>query len=247
MKIALIGYGRMGKEIAAVAREKNMEVVSIDPSGDSDFKELSPEALEGVDVAIDFTHPSVAVENIRKVAAQGVNLVVGTTGWYDRMHEVEQIVQQRGIGLIWSGNFSVGVNLFFRVVENAAVLIDALPEYDIAVHEIHHNKKADSPSGTARMVGDIILKSMSRKTTVTIETLDRPIRPEELHVTSERVGTVPGVHIVTIDSAADTIELKHTARTRTGFALGAVMAAEFIEGKKGLYSIDDLMNTIVGA
>src|SRR3989338_2431010 len=193
MKIALIGYGRMGKEIAAVAREKNMEVVSIDPSGDSDFKELSPEALEGVDVAIDFTHPSVAVENIRKVAAQGVNLVVGTTGWYDHMHEVEQIVQEKGIGLIWSGNFSIGVNLFFRIVENAAVLIDGLPEYDIAIHEVHHSKKADSPSGTAHMIGDIVLKSMSRKTALTTESLDRPIQPEELHVTSERVGSIPGI------------------------------------------------------
>ncbi len=247
MKIALIGYGRMGKEIAAVARVKGMEVVSIDPKEEADFKEISASSMKGVDVAIDFTHPSVVVENIRALAALGVDVVVGTTGWYGRMGEVEEIARKSNIGLIWSGNFSIGVNVFFRVVENAAVLIDSLPEYDISVHEVHHSKKADSPSGTAHMIGDIILKSMGRKTAMTTESLSRPIRPEELHVTSERVGSIPGIHTVTIDSNADTIELRHTARTRSGFALGAVMAAQFIYGKKGMYSIDDLMNTLVGA
>jgi 4-hydroxy-tetrahydrodipicolinate reductase len=218
-----------------------------DTSGKANFKEISQESLRDVDVAIDFTHPSVVIGNIKKIAEQGVNMVIGTTGWYDRMKEVEGIVDEKGIGLIWSGNFSIGVNVFFRIIESAASLIDGLPEYDIAIHEVHHSKKTDSPSGTAQMIGDIILKSTSRKTVVNTEKLDRPIRSEELHITSERIGSVPGIHTVTIDSSADTIELKHTARTRAGFALGAVMAAEFIKGKKGLYSIDDLMNTIVGA
>lgn len=247
MKIAIIGYGRMGREIERIALERKHELVRIDPhSEDADFREISKDPLSGVDVAIDFTHPSVAVENISKISALGVDLVVGTTGWYDRMDEVTKIVKENGTGLIWSGNFSLGVNVLFRLAREAGRIINHIPGYDVAVHEYHHNRKADSPSGTAEMLGDILLDTVERKKTLVREKLDRPPEPEELHVSSTRCGSIPGIHSVMLDSEADSIELKHTARTRAGFALGAVMAAEFIKGRKGMHDINALMDTIMG-
>jgi 4-hydroxy-tetrahydrodipicolinate reductase len=185
------------------------------------------------------------MENIKKISSLGKNIVIGTTGWYDRMPEVESMINKNKVGAIWSGNFSIGVNVFFRIVESAASLFNNIHDYDAMVHEIHHNQKADSPSGTASMIGKIILKNMSRKNKIITDKLERKIEPNELHISSVRVGTVPGTHEVLFDSAADTIELKHTARTREGFALGAVMAAEFIADKKGFYGIEDLMNNLI--
>ena len=247
MKIALIGYGRMGKEIESIAMHRGHTLIRIDPnSQEAQFKSISKESLDGVDVAIEFTHPSAVIQNIEQASAMGVNMVVGTTGWYDQMDKVSGIISKSDTGLIWSGNFSLGVNFFTRIVEHAASLIDGIDGYDISISESHHAKKADSPSGTALMLGKSILKQMTRKDAIVTERLDRQISPNELHISSTRCGLIPGIHRVTIDSAADSIELTHTARTRQGFALGAVLAAEFIAGKKGVYSIDDLMNEVVG-
>ena len=244
--IALIGYGKMGKIIKQLAEQKGHTIKAIiDPNCENTFKEINEESLKDVDVCIDFTHPNVVLENIKKVAAAGKNMVIGTTGWYAKMDEVRKIVEKNKIGLIWSGNFSLGVNAFFRIVESAASVFSNMKDYDVMVHEIHHNQKADSPSGTAAMIGKIILKNMPRKNKIVAEKLDRKIEPNELHISSTRVGTVPGTHSVIFDSQADTIELKHTARTREGFASGAVMAAEFIIGKKGFYGIEDLMNEMI--
>ena len=244
--IALIGYGKMGKIIRKLAEEKGHTIkVVIDPNCENTIKDITAEALEGVDVCIDFTHPSVIMDNIRKIASFGKNIVIGTTGWYDQMDEVKKIVEEAGIGLIWSGNFSIGVNAFFRIVENASKTFNNLDSYDAMVHEFHHNQKADSPSGTASMIGKIVVENLDRKDKIVEDRLARKIEPNELHLSSTRGGSIPGTHSVIFDSLQDTIELKHTARGREGFATGAVLAAEFINDKKGFFSINDLMDDII--
>jgi len=162
------------------------------------------------------------------------------------MGEIKKVIKNTKTGFIWSGNFSIGVNVYFKIIENAAKIIDKVDDYDVFVHELHHNQKADSPSGTAVMIADILKENIGRKKKIVTEELKRKIEPDELHVSSTRGGTIPGTHIVGLDSNADTIELKHTARNRSGFALGAVMAAQWIKSKKGFYDIDDLMKDIVG-
>lgn len=248
MNIAIIGYGKMGKEIEKIAKEKGINIVSIiDPQGDeSTFKEITKKSLDGADVAIDFTHPDSAIKNIKKVSDLGVNMVVGTTGWYDKMDEVKNIAEKSGIGLIWASNFSIGVNVFFKIIENASKIINNIKEYDILCHEYHHRNKADSPSGTAKSIGEILLENIERKKKLIYDKLDRKISPEEIQFSSTRGGAIPGTHVVSFDSDADTIELKHTARNRSGFALGAVMAAEWIKGKKGFFAIQDMMKDVIG-
>ena len=246
MNIGLVGYGKMGHEIETVAKAKGMSVTTIDPSDENaNFKEINEESMKDVDVCVDFTHSDSVMENIEKISKFGKNIVVGTTGWYDKLEEAKKIIGDAGTGLIWSGNFSVGVNIYFKIIENAAKLMDKFSDYDVFVHEFHHNKKADSPSGTAVMIGKILTDNIDRKKKVVTEELKRKINPEELHVSSTRGGTIPGTHIVGFDSVADTIELSHVARNRHGFALGAITAAEWIQNKKGFYTIDDLMKEIV--
>jgi 4-hydroxy-tetrahydrodipicolinate reductase len=246
--IALIGYGRMGKIIEEIAVQRSHKVVAIiDPNitAQNVSKSIDSADMKNVDVVIDFSHPSVAVANIKKVAALKKNMVMATTGWYDHMDEVKSVVKDSGIGFIWSGNFSIGVNLFFRITREATKIMNNVPEYDAFVYEIHHNKKADSPSGTATMIGKIVVDNLDRKDRIVTEALDRQIKPNELHVSSVRGGEVPGTHVVGFDSVFDTIELKHTARSRQGFGLGAVMAAEFIHNKKGFYEIDEMMDELI--
>ena len=247
MNIAIIGYGRMGHEIEKIAKAKDLAVTTIDPSEDNaNFKEINEESMKDVGVCIDFTHPDSVVENIEKISKFGKNIVVGTTGWYDKLEDVKKIIEQTGTGLIWSGNFSIGVNIYFKIIENAAKIMDKFDDYDAFVHEFHHNEKADSPSGTAVMIGEILTGNIERKKRVVTEELKRKIAADELHISSTRGGSIPGTHIVGFDSAADTIELKHTARNRRGFALGAIMATQWIQGKKGFYDINDMMKEIVG-
>jgi len=248
MNIAIIGYGKMGHEIERIAREKGITVKAIiDPAAPgANHREVNKDSLNGIDVAIDFTQPEAAVANIRKYCSLGVNAVVGTTGWYGKLDEVKKDVQKSGIGLIWSGNFSVGVNMFFRIIKSAAKIVDKVPDYDLFAYELHHSKKADSPSGTAKMIGDILIQNIKRKKKVVTDKLDRKIEADELHFASVRGGSVPGTHVVGLDSPADTIELKHTARGRAGFAMGAVMASQWVKGKKGFFGIDEMMNEIIG-
>ena len=247
MNIAIIGYGRMGHEIEKIAKAKDLAVTTIDPSEDNaNFKEINEESMKDVGVCIDFTHPDSVVENIEKISKFGKNIVVGTTGWYDKLEDVKKIIEQTGTGLIWSGNFSIGVNIYFKIIENAAKIMDKFDDYDAFVHEFHHNEKADSPSGTAVMIGEILTGNIERKKRVVTEELKRKIAADELHISSTRGGSIPGTHIVGFDSATDTIELKHTARNRQGFALGAIMATQWIQGKKGFYDINDMMKEIVG-
>ncbi len=247
MNIAIVGYGNMGHEIEKLARAKGMKVISIiDPnSGEATHKEISEESVKNADVCIDFTHPGAAMGNVEKIAKFRKNIVLGTTGWYGNIEQVRNIVQQSNIGLIYASNFSIGVNIFFRIVENAAKIINNVNDYDIFSYELHHNKKVDSPSGTAKTIGEILIKNIERKDKLVFDKLDRKIEPNELHIASVRAGSFPGTHVVGFDSRADTIELTHTNRNRDGLAMGAIMAAEWIKGRKGFYDIGDMMKSMI--
>ena len=246
MKIALIGYGKMGKEVERVAKLRGHAVCAIvDLSAAGATHKVIDDGgscFKDADVVIDFTVPSAVVGNIRRVTAAKKNMVVGTTGWYDGMTEAKQLVGAAGTGFIYSSNFSIGVNAFYRVVEAAARLINKVPEYDVFGYELHHNQKLDSPSGTAKSIAEILLKNIGRKKQAQYGKLDRKINPEELHFASVRAGSIPGTHVVGFDSEADTIELKHTARSRAGFALGAVMAVEWLKGRKGFFTMNDFIS-----
>ncbi len=247
MNIAISGYGRMGRIIKKIAEEKGHVITAvIDPaSPDASFKEITSESLKDADVVIDFSVPDAAVDNIKRTAEAGVNMVTGTTGWYGKMDEVRKIVEESGTGFIWSGNFSIGVNIFFSIIETASSIFNHFDEYDPFIHEYHHRLKADSPSGTAVMTGNIMLDRLDRKKTIVTDALRRRIEPEELHISSTRGGSIPGTHIVTFDSQVDTIEIKHTARGREGFASGAVAAAGWIRHRSGFFEITDMMKEII--
>ena len=248
MKISIIGYGRMGQLIRECAQERKVEIVSIiDPfHPDATHQEFTESAMEGVDACICFTQPDVALSNIKDMCKYQKQGVIGTTGWSDKMEEVEKWVAESGIGLVYSSNFSIGVNIFFKLIEQASKVINKFEAYDVLAYEAHHNKKMDSPSGTARTIADLLVEQIDRKTRVVEDKLDRTIDPEELHISSMRGGSIPGTHSVMFDSEFDTIELKHTARNRLGFATGAVIAAEWIKGKKGLFTEADMMNQLLG-
>ena len=246
MKVALVGYGQMGQMIEACAKKRGDQVVArIDPYGEADFTEITAESVKEADVVICFTRPDVALENISKVLALNKPLVMGTTGWNDHIEEVRSKVAEAGVGMVYSSNFSLGVNLFFRMVKEAAGFIDRFDDYDISAHEFHHKKKRDSPSGTAITLGNILLEQIGRKTKLETGRLDRMPEDEELHLSSTRVGSIPGTHQVQFDSAFDTIEMTHTARTREGFATGALVAASWVVDQKGLFTEADLMDHLL--
>jgi len=242
MTIALIGYGKMGKEVEAAARERHITVGRIfTEEENAGAAALTPAALRGIDVCIDFSTPASVLSNIRAVAAAGCNIVVGTTGWYDHLEQVRSTVKEQNTGLLYAPNFSIGVAVFSRIVADAARMFDRQPGYDVAVSEIHHTGKADSPSGTALSLASVILETMHRKTELLAKNPQGAIAPHQLHVSSTRVGSTTGVHTVVFDSEADTIELRHTARNRKGFALGALVAAEWLKGKRGVYTLQDVI------
>ncbi len=242
MNIALVGYGKMGKEVERVAVERGIHVTKIfDVRENPEGSGLTRESLQGVDVCIDFSAPEAALANIQAVAAAGKNMVVGTTGWYDRLEDVRQLIKKKHVGFLYASNFSLGVNIFMQVVMDAAHLFDQYPEYDAAIMETHHCGKADSPSGTALSLASVVLKELRRKNEILTEPSHGRIKPGQLHVTSTRVGQTTGKHAVVFDSGADTVELIHTAKNRTGFALGAVVAAEWLKGKKGFYTMRDVL------
>jgi len=267
MKIAIVGYGKMGKMVERVALEQGCQVAAIvDPSiADSAARESAfpsgakpyPEIAQagdlcGADVAIEFTRPGTALANVKALIAKKIPTVVGTTGWTDGLDEARQAAEASGAALFWSSNFSLGVNIFYRIAWHAARLADAFPEYDVGGFESHHNKKLDSPSGTAKTLVEGVLERMARKDAAVWETLDRRPEPGELHFPSLRVGSVPGRHSLFLDSPADTIEITHTARNREGFASGAVRAAKWLAasgekgGRIGLFSMDDMLKDILG-
>jgi 4-hydroxy-tetrahydrodipicolinate reductase len=221
MNIALVGYGKMGQLIYRLAAERGIQVgLKLDEFNNAGFEGITAENFKGIDVAIDFSTPSAVLENIERIAALGVNIVVGTTGWQEHMARVKEVVEMRGIGLVWSPNYSIGVSAFFKIVNLAAKLMSNEPEYEAWAWEIHHSAKKDAPSGT-------LLKL--------VDEMRAAGYTANVSVTSNRAGAIPGTHEIGFDSSADTITLRHTARNREGFALGAIKAAEWIVGKKGFY------------
>lgn len=246
MNVLIVGYGSMGKEVEKVLLARNHAITSrVDiAEGIGDTKTISDKLLTQSEVIIEFSLSDGLTERVRRYAEKGVPAVIGTTGWEAERENVKSIIEKHGSALLWGPNFSIGAQLFIRIVREASKLIDPVPDYDVMMYELHHSNKKDSPSGTALRIGETILGQVERKNTITTERLDRKVNPEELHIGSVRGGSIPGVHTVLFDSAADSIEMKHTARNRGGFALGAVMAAEWVRNKTGFYSVDDFLNSI---
>lgn len=242
MNLALIGYGTMGHELEAVAKERGLRVVRIFKHEDNtNGLGLDRTSLKSVDVCIDFSSPKEVVDNIEAAAEAGKNIVVGTTGWYDKLDSVKRLVKAHNIGLLYSSNFSLGMSIFSQIVMDSARMFDKHPHYDVAVHETHQRGKADCPSGTALSLGSVILQSLKRKKEILHETPHGAILPHQLQITSTRLGAVAGQHRVTFDSENDSIELVHTAKNRRGFALGALVAAEWLKGKKGVFTLHDVI------
>jgi 4-hydroxy-tetrahydrodipicolinate reductase len=245
MKLLIVGYGQMGRHVENVALERGHSIVTrIDPVG-GDQAEITTDVADKADCAVEFSIPDAAVPNARRYAEMGLNAVVGTTGWYDKRKEVAGYVNKAGIGYLYGPNFSLGAHLFFRLVGEAAAAINPFEEYDISGYEIHHKRKKDSPSGTALKIAGIILERSNRKTELMVEKLDRRVKETQLHFASIRGGENPGVHSVLLDCEADTIELVHRVRNRKGFALGAVMAAEWLLGNRGFFTVEHFIADIL--
>ncbi len=240
MKIALIGYGKMGHIIERIALERGHEIVSkVDVDNQEEFES---EAFASADVAIEFTVPTKAVENYRKAWAAGVPVVSGTTGWNAVLPELKDEIAINGYTLFWASNFSLGVNLFFELNKRLAQMMNRYANYDVAMTEIHHTEKKDAPSGTAITLAEGILENLDRKTEWFLVESQQSTVNSRLRIEALREGKVPGTHIVKYDSEVDSITIMHEAKSREGFALGAVVAAEFLMGKpSGFYSMTDLM------
>ena len=247
MKIALLGYGKMGKIIEKIAIDRKHEIVlKIDFDN---LHELTAENLQKADAAIEFSTPATVLGNISQCFKADVPVVVGTTGWHDEMQQVKQQCEDGNHSLIYATNFSVGVNVFFHINKVLAKLMGKYPYYEAQVEEIHHTQKLDSPSGTAITIAEGIIDNLgSKKEWVNVltsdgdETADDNIKNDQLLIESFRIDSVPGTHTVIYDSEVDTIELKHTAHNRNGFALGAIMAAEWVHDKKGFHSVQDMFD-----
>ncbi len=227
MNLAIVGYGKMGRLIEQLAPDYGFGVrLKLDIDNNANYAGLTAENFEGVDVAIEFSVPDTAAENLVRLAELGVTTVVGTTGWLGQMDRVRAAVEKNGTGLVWAPNFSVGVNVFDRLVAEAANLLAAQPDYGAWAWEIHHDAKVDAPSGT-------MLKL--------VETMKHAGYSRTIDVASNRAGKVPGTHEIGFDSAADTITLKHQARNRVGFASGALTAARWVVGKKGVHEFSEVL------
>jgi 4-hydroxy-tetrahydrodipicolinate reductase len=235
MNIALLGYGKMGKEIEAIALQKGHTIVlKVDETNATTF---TLGDLKKADVAIEFSTPHTVISNIKKCFDAQVPIVVGTTGWYDEFEMIQELCLQKNGGLFHATNFSLGVNLFFKVNSYLAELMSKYDTYDVEMEEIHHIHKLDKPSGTAISLANQVLEKIDRKTNWSIT--DK--HPETLFINDIREGEVPGTHIIKYTSAVDDIEILHKAHNRKGFALGAVIAAEHIKGKKGIFTMNDLI------
>ena len=230
MKIALLGYGKMGQVIERIALERGHEIV---------LKKDETNTFDGLstaDVAIDFSVPMAAVENISSCFHANVPVVSGTTGWLEHYDDMAQLCTAKNGGFISSSNFSLGVNIFFEINEYLAKIMSKFDSYSVEMEEIHHTQKLDAPSGTAISLAKGVIENSS----YTEWTLENP-SPNQIHIETKRIGTIPGTHTVTYNSADDAIEIKHTAHNREGFALGAVIAAEWIVGKHGIFTMKDVL------
>jgi len=244
MKLALLGYGKMGQIIERFAVERGHEVVlkiNVDNK-----EELTTANLSKADVAIDFSSPDAALANIYACFEANVPVIVGTTGWYGQLQEVKNDCLHGNHTLLYGSNFSIGVNLFFHINQVMAKIMNNYPQYDVQVEEIHHTQKLDAPSGTAMTIAEGIIDNLDSKSEWINEVegaeFDQIPKNEQLLINSLRIGEVPGTHTVVYSSEVDDIELKHTAHSRAGFALGAVVAAEWVEHRQGFYTVADIFN-----
>ena len=236
MKIALIGYGKMGKAIEEIAVSKGHEIVlKIDANNTSDF---TKENIQKANVAIEFTGPDTAFENISKCIQWGVPVISGSTGWLDHFEKAKKLCEEKKGCLLYASNFSIGVNLFFEINKQAAALMEPYDNYNVSMTEIHHTEKKDAPSGTAISLAEQILAQIGRKKKWVNETSSEA---SDLIIRSERIDPAPGTHTVSYDSPIDSIEITHTAHTRKGFASGAVLAAEFANQKMGIFTMKDVL------
>nr|WP_321243783.1 4-hydroxy-tetrahydrodipicolinate reductase [uncultured Psychroserpens sp.] len=231
MRIALLGYGKMGKAIETIALERGHEI-ALKVSSTSENVEL-----QNCDVAIDFSLPSSAVTNISKCLETGVPVISGTTGWLDDYEKIVSLCNSKKGTFLYASNFSLGVNIFFELNKTLAKLMNKLPQYNVSVEETHHTQKLDAPSGTAITLANGIID----ETNYEKWTLDTP-KQNEIGIIAKRIENVPGTHDVNYDSEVDSIQIKHTAHSRQGFALGAVIAAEYVHDKKGVFTMKDVLN-----
>jgi 4-hydroxy-tetrahydrodipicolinate reductase len=231
MKIALLGYGRMGKEIEKIALLRGHEIII--------RKEHNEEHnISLADIAIDFSVPSAAFNNISDCFNNNVPVISGTTGWLEKYDEAVHLCKEKKGAFIYASNFSLGVNIFFELNNQLAKMMNSLEDYTISMEEIHHTKKLDAPSGTAITLAEGIINNSSKKEWILGENGSK----EEIPITAKRIPEVPGTHTVSYSSEVDTIEIKHTAHSRKGFALGAVIAAEWLVNREGIFSMKDVLN-----
>lgn len=236
MKTAIIGYGKMGREIEKILAERGHRIVLIiDAENQTD---LDAKHLADVDVALEFTTPTTAYDNIRTCIECGTPVVSGTTGWTNRLPELEALCREKNSALFYASNFCLGVNLLFRLNKQLATMIDRVGGYEVGIEEVHHTQKKDAPSGTAITLAEGIIEHLHTKTGWVN---DAPADPEQIEIRSVREGSIPGIHTVRFESEDDRIELRHTIKNRRTLALGAVIAAEFLCGKQGVYTMDDLL------
>lgn len=233
MKILLVGYGKMGKTIERVALERGHQI-----SGRIDIDNVSDLDSTQADVAIEFSHPDAAYANVRKCIERKLPVVCGTTGWLERKPEIEKLTQEKGATFFYASNYSLGVNLFFKLNEHLARMMNKFSDYDVSIDEVHHVHKKDAPSGTAITLAEGAIGNLERKA----KWVKSPAEHKaELAIHSFRIDDVPGTHVVKYSSHIDDIEIKHTAHTREGFALGAVLVAEWLQGKRGVLNMDDFL------
>ena len=244
MTIALVGTGRMGQAVAAVAAERGHAVVARFDAEAPLLDAAGPEALNGAQVCVDFSDPSVGAAHVARYAEWGARAVVGTTGWTADLAALAARLEETGGAVVWAPNFSLGVALVARALGGMMPLLNRLAEYDASIHEVHHTGKLDSPSGTALRLADLILAGLDRKARTEAETVHGRIDPEALHVTSTRAGHVFGEHTVALDSPVDQIQITHRATDRRAFASGAVTAAEWVQGRTGLFTLDDVLEEL---
>lgn len=237
MNIALIGYGKMGKTIEEIALQRGHQIVlKIDIDNAIDF---TKENLSNADAAIEFTGPPSAYENVKKLMQFGTATICGSTGWLQNLNEIHECCKQNHAAFLYASNFSIGVNIFFELNKKLASLMAVHPDYEVVIKEIHHIQKKDAPSGTAITLAEQILENIPGKKSWVNHISDKK---DELEIISQRIDPAPGTHSIKYSSAIDDIEIIHTAHSRKGFALGAVIAAEFITGKKGIYSMKDVLS-----
>lgn len=232
----------MGRAAEAVAVDEGHEIVARFDVTKPLMDAVDPEDLNGADVCVDFSIPDVALDHMHRYSFWGVDAVVGTTGWYDELPKVEEWVEEGQNGILYAPNFSLGVAILVQALRGALPLLNQLPDYDTWIHEIHHTGKVDSPSGTAKLLANVVVDGLVRKSKIEAETQHGVISPEALHITSARTGHVFGEHTVGFDSAVDQLIFKHVAKDRRAFAYGAVKAAEWVKGRTGLFTLENMLD-----